>query len=62
MGALFTSAHSPVLPQHVPPGALALVGSKSVHAAEGTEQRVLNALIDICIGRDKDRGGRETLV
>lgn len=46
-GGGFTSAHSPVFSEGISRGAGALVGAKGVDAAEGTEQGVQRALIDI---------------
>lgn len=43
----FTSAHSPVFSEGIARWAGALVGAKGVDAAEGAEQRVQRALVDV---------------
>lgn len=43
-----TSTHPPVLAQHVASGTLALVRAHHVDTAEGTQQRILGALVDVC--------------
>ena len=43
-----TFTHPPVLAQHVARGTLALVRAHHVDTAEGTQQRILGALVDVC--------------
>lgn len=57
-----TFAHPAVLAQHVARGTLALVRAHHVDAAEGAQQGVLGALVDVC-GRSRVKqlagGGRK---
>ena len=48
-----TSAHAVVVSQHVARGTHALVGTKSIDTAEGTQQGVQRALVDIWGERDE---------
>jgi hypothetical protein len=48
-----TSAHGPVLPQGIAGWAGAQVGSLSVVASKGTEQRVQGALVNVCESQQK---------
>lgn len=56
-----TSAHGPVLPQGVAGRAGAHVGALSVAAAEGTEQGVQGALVDVWGGQGRGGLGRVCL-
>lgn len=42
-----TFAHPPVLAQHVARGAFTLVRAHDVDTAEGAQQRILGALVDV---------------
>lgn len=45
--AVHTFTHPPVLAQHVAGGTLALVRAHHVDTAEGTQERILGALVDV---------------
>ena len=45
-----TFTHPPVLTKHVACWTFALVGAHHINTAEGTQQRILGTLIDVCAG------------
>lgn len=49
----YTFTHPPVLPQHVACWAFTLVRTHYINTAEGTQQRILGALVDVWIGNRK---------